>query len=127
MLFRSAVDVMWRAGVPMAARQIPDALIAEKAPQAARKQAIDTQAAILVAPRKRDAGAVELERGRQLRRPLRKWAIFLFFAVVYHDRHPRSLVDVVIEEHGVIADAPIFLIDPANAQYKVAGTMVSLA
>jgi hypothetical protein len=33
-LFRSAVDVMRRAGTPMTAREIADALVADKAPQA---------------------------------------------------------------------------------------------
>jgi len=37
-LFRSAVDVMRRAGTPMTAREIADALVADKAPQATRKQ-----------------------------------------------------------------------------------------
>ncbi|HMJ43595.1 MAG TPA: hypothetical protein VK522_15090 [Pseudolabrys sp.] len=41
-LFRSAVDVLRRA----------DALVADKAPQATRKQAIDLQAAILAALRR---------------------------------------------------------------------------
>jgi hypothetical protein len=50
-LFRSAVDVLRRAAVPMTAREIADALIAGKAPQATRKQAIDLQAAILAALR----------------------------------------------------------------------------
>jgi hypothetical protein len=36
----------------MTAREIADALVADKAPQATRKQAIDLQAAILVALRK---------------------------------------------------------------------------
>jgi len=53
-MFRSAVDVMRRAGVPMTATEITDALIADKAPTATRKQAIDIQAAILAALRKRD-------------------------------------------------------------------------
>ena len=60
-LFRSAVDVMRRAGTPMTARQITDALIADKAPQATRKQAIDIQAAILAALRKRNGGMVSVE------------------------------------------------------------------
>jgi hypothetical protein len=60
-LFRSAVDVMRLAGVPMTARQIADALIAEKAPQATRKQAIDIQAAILAALRKRNGKTVACE------------------------------------------------------------------
>ena len=53
-LFRSAMDVLRRAGTPMTAREIADALVADKAPQATRKQAIDLQAAILAALRKRD-------------------------------------------------------------------------
>jgi hypothetical protein len=57
-MFRSAVDVMRRAGTPITARQIADALIEAKAPQATRKQAIDIQAAILAALRKRDGGTV---------------------------------------------------------------------
>jgi len=57
-LFRSAVDVLRRASAPMTAREIADALIADKAPQATRKQAIDLQAAILVALRKRNGAAV---------------------------------------------------------------------
>jgi hypothetical protein len=57
-LFRSAVDVMRRAGTPMTARDIAQALLADKAPQATRKQALDLQAAILVALRKRNGGAV---------------------------------------------------------------------
>jgi hypothetical protein len=57
-LFRSAVDVMRRAGAPVTAREIAEALIADKAPKATRKQAIDLQAAILAALRKRDGGTV---------------------------------------------------------------------
>ena len=53
-MFRSAVDVMRRAGVPMTAREITDAVLADKDPQPTRKQAIDVQAAILAALRKRD-------------------------------------------------------------------------
>ena len=53
-LFRSAVDVRRRAAVPMTTREIADALVADKAPQATRKQAIDLQAAIVAALRKRD-------------------------------------------------------------------------
>ena len=37
----------------MAAREIADALVADKAPQATRKQPVDLQAAILVALRNR--------------------------------------------------------------------------
>jgi hypothetical protein len=54
-LFRSAVDVLRRATAPMTAREIAATLIAGKA---TRKQAIDLQAAILVALRKRNGGAV---------------------------------------------------------------------
>jgi hypothetical protein len=61
-LFRSAVDVLRRAGTPMTARDIAAALIADKAPQASRKQAIGLQEAILVGLRKRDGGAVVGER-----------------------------------------------------------------
>jgi hypothetical protein len=57
-LFRSAVDALRRAGTPMTAWEIADTLIADKAPQATRKQAIDLQAAILVALRKRNGGAM---------------------------------------------------------------------
>jgi hypothetical protein len=57
-LFRSAVDVMRRAGAPMTAREIADTLVADKAPQATRKQAKDLQAAILAALRKRDGAMV---------------------------------------------------------------------
>jgi hypothetical protein len=46
----------------MTAREIADALIAGKAPQATRKQAIDLQAAILVALRKRNGVVVVGER-----------------------------------------------------------------
>ena len=57
-LYRSAIDVLRRATAPMTARQIADALIADKAPQATRKQAIDLQAAILAALRKRNGATV---------------------------------------------------------------------
>jgi hypothetical protein len=49
---------MRRAGTPMTAREIAEALMADKAPQATRKQAIDLQAAILAAFRKRDGKTV---------------------------------------------------------------------
>jgi hypothetical protein len=57
-LFRSAVDVLRRATAPMTAREIADALVADKAPQATRKQATDLQAAILAALRKRNGATV---------------------------------------------------------------------
>jgi hypothetical protein len=44
--------------VEEAGREIADTLIAGKAPQAKRKQAIDLQAAILVALRKRNGATV---------------------------------------------------------------------
>jgi len=43
---RGAVDVLQRAMAPMTARELADVLIADKAPQATRKRAIDLQAAI---------------------------------------------------------------------------------
>lgn len=57
-LFRSAVDVMRRAGRPMTARDITDALTAGKVPEPTRKQAATLQAAILAALRKRNGGIV---------------------------------------------------------------------
>jgi hypothetical protein len=57
-LFRSAMDVLRRAEAPMTAREIADTLIAGKAPQATRKQAIELEAAIRVALRKRNGGTV---------------------------------------------------------------------
>ena len=42
----------------MTAREIAEALVADKAPKATRKQAIDLQAAILSAPGKHDGGIV---------------------------------------------------------------------
>ena len=57
-LFRSAVDVLRRARAPMTAREIADALLADKTPQATRKQVMDVQAAILAALRKRDGESV---------------------------------------------------------------------
>jgi hypothetical protein len=48
--------VLHRAEAPMTSRQIADALMADKAPEA--KQAIDLQAAILAALRKRNGSAV---------------------------------------------------------------------
>jgi hypothetical protein len=53
-MFRSAVDVMRRAGRPMTAREITDAVLEGKAPEPTRKQAMDVQAARLAALRKRD-------------------------------------------------------------------------
>jgi hypothetical protein len=42
----------------MTSRQIADALLAGKKPEATRKQAMDVQAAILAALRKRNGGTV---------------------------------------------------------------------
>jgi hypothetical protein len=47
-----------RAGRPMTAREITDALIADKAPKATHKQVTDLREAILAALRKRNGGAV---------------------------------------------------------------------
>jgi hypothetical protein len=52
-----------RQARPVTAREITDAPIAEKAPTATGKQAIDVQAAILVALRKRDGETVGGEGG----------------------------------------------------------------
>jgi hypothetical protein len=57
-LFRSAVDVLRRAGAPMTAREIAEALVADKAVPATRKQFVDLQAAVLAALRKRNGGTV---------------------------------------------------------------------
>jgi hypothetical protein len=43
-LFRSAVDVLRRAAVPMTVREIGETPIAGKAPEASRKQSKDTSA-----------------------------------------------------------------------------------
>src|SRR3981081_3412038 len=56
-LFRSAVDVLRRASGPMTTREIAEALIADKAVPASRKQFVDLQAAIHAALRKRNGGA----------------------------------------------------------------------
>ncbi|WP_156042120.1 hypothetical protein [Bradyrhizobium sp. URHD0069] len=55
-LFGSALDVTRRAGNPMTARPVAHTLIPHKVPQATRKQAIDPQAAIRAALRKRNGG-----------------------------------------------------------------------
>jgi hypothetical protein len=57
-LFRSAVNVLRRATAPNDGAGIADALIARKAPQVTRKQAIDLQQAIVVALRKRNRTTV---------------------------------------------------------------------
>jgi hypothetical protein len=60
-LFRSAVDVLRRAGSPMTPREIATALIADKAAPATRKQFMDLVAAIHAALRKRDGVTVVSE------------------------------------------------------------------
>ena len=72
-LFRSAVDVMRRAGKPMTAREIADAMIAGKAVTANRKQFVDLQAAVLTALRKRD-GMMVVGEGSPLRWRLKEAA-----------------------------------------------------
>jgi hypothetical protein len=57
-LYRSVVDVLRRAEVPMTAHDLAAALIAGRTPPATRKQARDLQAAVLAALRKRKGGAV---------------------------------------------------------------------
>jgi hypothetical protein len=57
-LYRSAVDVMRRAGRPMTSREITAALMAGKAPEPTHKQAANVQAAILAALRKRNGKTV---------------------------------------------------------------------
>jgi hypothetical protein len=79
-LYRSALDVLWMAQAPMTAREIAEALKADKAAPATRKLFTDLQAAVLAALRRRQGEALvgegvpvrggENERGRQLRRSL---------------------------------------------------------
>jgi hypothetical protein len=57
-LYRSAVDVLRRAQGPLTAGEISDALLTGKKPEVTRKQAIDLQAAILAALRKRNGQSV---------------------------------------------------------------------
>jgi hypothetical protein len=57
-LFRSAVDVLRRASSPMTPREIAQAMIADKAVPATRKQFMDLVAAINAALRKRDGVTV---------------------------------------------------------------------
>jgi hypothetical protein len=64
-LFRSAVDVMRRAGSPMMPREIAQAMIADKGVPATRKQFKDLVAAIHVALRKRDGVTMVSKGSRQ--------------------------------------------------------------
>jgi hypothetical protein len=57
-LYRSALDVLRRAQAPMTAREIAEALIADKAAPATRKQFTDLQAAVLAALRRRQGEAL---------------------------------------------------------------------
>jgi hypothetical protein len=57
-LARSVMDALRRSGVPMTTREIADALLAGKTPEATRKQVATVQAAILAALRKRDGESV---------------------------------------------------------------------
>jgi hypothetical protein len=53
-----AADALRRVEAPMTAPEIADALVADKVPQATRKQVINLQAAILAALRRRDGAMV---------------------------------------------------------------------
>jgi hypothetical protein len=57
-LARAVIDTLRRSAVPMTTREISDALLAGKKPEATRHQAMVLQAAILAVLRKRDGGAV---------------------------------------------------------------------
>jgi hypothetical protein len=57
-LARAVIDTLRRAAVPMTTREISDALLAGKSPEATRHQAMVLQAAILAVLRKRNGGAV---------------------------------------------------------------------
>jgi hypothetical protein len=57
-LSRAVIDALRRAAEPMTTREIADALLAGKKPEATRKQEMVLQAAILATLRKRNGGAV---------------------------------------------------------------------
>lgn len=57
-LARAVIDTLRRAAVPMTTREISDALLVGKKPEATRHQAMVLQAAILAVLRKRKGGAV---------------------------------------------------------------------
>ena len=58
-LYRAAIDVLRRSGVPMMAREIMLAVLDGKTPAASRKQEKDIQAAILAGLNKRAGKSVE--------------------------------------------------------------------
>jgi len=67
-LYRSAIDVLRRSGVPMTAREIMLAVLDGKIPVPSRKQENDVQAAILAALRKHDGhGVVNVGEGKPTR------------------------------------------------------------
>jgi hypothetical protein len=57
-LARAVIDTLRRAGMPMTTREIADALLAGKKPEATRHQAMVLQAAILAILRRRNGAAV---------------------------------------------------------------------
>jgi hypothetical protein len=57
-LARAVIDTLRRSAVPMTTREIADALLNGKKPEATRHQAMVLQAAILAVLRKRDGAAV---------------------------------------------------------------------
>jgi hypothetical protein len=57
-LARGVIDILRRSAVPLTAREITDALIADRTPKPTREQARSLQAVILRALRKRNGGAV---------------------------------------------------------------------
>ena len=57
-LARAVIDTLRRSGVPMTIREISDALLTGKRPEATRHQAMVLQAAILAVLRKRNGAAV---------------------------------------------------------------------
>ena len=57
-LARTVIDTLRRSAVPMTTREISDALLTGKKPEATRHQAMVLQAAILAALRRRDGSAV---------------------------------------------------------------------
>jgi hypothetical protein len=58
-LYRAVIDTLRRSAVPMTTREITDALLAGKKPEATRHQAMVLQAAILAALRARNGTVVD--------------------------------------------------------------------